>query len=81
MMMSQNENDTKEGLLKKLKKQQLVLVIYGIIILLLCLLAGFNIYKEGFSFNSSLLPLCFLPMQVYLIQDVKKIKATLKNKF
>ena len=64
---------TKKELLKKLKTQKTIFVIHSIVIVLMIVFAIFSTIENGFSF-SNLFPLCFLPMEVFILMEMKKIK-------
>ncbi|MGJ8743504.1 hypothetical protein [Polaribacter sp.] len=70
---------TKEELLKKLKTQKKLSLFHGCIIVLLFIVGGYKTYIEGISFNS-FLPLFFIPMQIYFMIEIKKIKKELASR-
>ncbi|MBU3011656.1 hypothetical protein KO506_09600 [Polaribacter vadi] len=70
---------TKEELIKKLKTQHKLSLFHGCIIVLLFIVAFYKTYQEGFSFGS-LLPLFFIPMQVFFFLDIKKLKKQIASK-
>ena len=78
-MASQFSTYTKEELLKKLKKQKLTSIIHGFIVLLMIVFAIFTTIEKGISFQT-FLPLFFIPMEVIMLIELKKIKEELKNR-
>ena len=70
---------TKKELEKKLKTQKRLLVIHSIVIVSMVILVLFSSIENGFSF-SSLFPLCFLPMQAFILIEIKNIKKELELK-
>lgn len=78
-MASQFSTYTKEELLKKLKKQKATAIVHGFIILLMIVFAIFTTIKNGISFQT-FLPLFFIPMEVIMLIELKKIKKELKTR-
>ena len=80
-MASQFSTYTKEELLKKLKAQKTMFTIKSIIIILMIVFATFSTIENGFSFHT-FLPLFFIPMSVYMFNEMKNIKKelSLRNK-
>lgn len=78
-MASQFSTYTKEELLKKLKKQKTGAIVHGFIILLMIVFAIFTTIKNGISFQT-FLPLFFIPMEVIMLIELKKIKKELKTR-
>ncbi|AUC85925.1 hypothetical protein CW731_11765 [Polaribacter sp. ALD11] len=67
---------TKEELLKKLKSQKTMFAIKGVVILLMIVFAIFSTIENGLSFHT-FLPLFFIPMSVYMFNEMKKIEKEL----
>ncbi|MDX6745701.1 hypothetical protein SHK09_02755 [Polaribacter sp. PL03] len=67
---------TKEELLKKLKSQKAMFAIKSIVILLMIVFAIFSTVENGLSFHT-FLPLFFIPMSVYMYNEMKKIEKEL----
>lgn len=67
---------TKEELEKKLKKQNTLLIIQGVVLLLMLIFAVFTTVENGLSFQT-FLPLFFIPMDLVMYFEVKKIKKEL----
>ena len=78
-MAYKTDEYTKEELQKKLKSQKLIHPIHGFIIILLFAVAGLQTYENGFSF-SSFFPLFFIPMQIFIHLEIKKLKKQLKSR-
>jgi choline-glycine betaine transporter len=70
---------TTKELLKKLKKQQTMFAIQGVIILLMLVFAVFSSIENGLSIQS-FLPLFFAPMLFVMLFEVKKIKKELRSR-
>jgi choline-glycine betaine transporter len=70
---------TTKELLKKLKKQQTMFAIQGVVILLMLVFAVFSSIENGLSIQSSL-PLFFAPMLFVRLFEVKKIKKELRSR-
>lgn len=68
-----------EELKRKLKSQQKSGAIHLVVVILLFITGAYKTYKEGISFYS-FLPLFFVPMQVYISVETKKLKKALKNR-
>jgi choline-glycine betaine transporter len=70
---------TSKELLKKLKKQQTMFAIQGVVILLMLVFAVFSSIENGLSIHS-FLPLFFAPMLFVMLFEVKKIKKELSSR-
>ena len=70
---------TTEELLKKLKKQQTMLAIQGVVILLMLVFSVFSSIENGLNIQS-FLPLFFAPMLFVMLFEVKKIKKELSSR-
>jgi hypothetical protein len=70
---------TTEELLIKLKKQQTMFAIQGVVILLMLVFAVFSSIENGLSMQS-FLPLFFAPMLFVMLFEVKKIKKELSSR-
>jgi len=70
---------TTKELLKKLKKQQTMLAIQGVVILLMLVFSVFSSIENGLNIQSSL-PLFFAPMLFVMLFEVKKIKKELSSR-
>lgn len=79
IMASQFSTYTKEELLKKLKKQKSMAAIHGFIILLMFVFAIFSFIEKGISVQT-FLPLFFIPMEVIMLLEIKKIKEELTKR-
>ena len=75
-MASQFSSYTKEELIKKLKKQKMMTIIQGFLVLLMIIFAVFATIEKGISFQT-FLPLFFAPMLLVMIFEMKKIKKEL----
>jgi hypothetical protein len=69
---------TSKELLKKLKKQQTMFTIQGVVILLMLVFAVFSSIENGLTIQS-FLPLFFAPMLFVMLFEVKKIKKELRS--
>ena len=78
-MASPLSHFSKEELLKKLKTQKQYLLIQTILVVLMVALAVLSTLEKGISFLK-FLPLFFIPMQLVMFFELKKIKRELKNK-
>lgn len=78
-MASPLSHFSKEELLKKLKTQKQYLLIQTILVVLMIALAVLSTLEKGISFLT-FLPLFFIPMQLVMFFELKKIKRELKNK-
>jgi len=78
-MASQFSTYTKKELLQKIKKQQLVTIIHGFVILLMIVYAIFVTIDKGISFQT-FLPLCFIPMHIFIVSELRKMKEDLKKR-
>jgi hypothetical protein len=70
---------TSKELLKKLKKQQTMFTIQGVVILLMLVFAVFSSIENGLTIQS-FLPLFFAPMLFVMLFEVKKIKKELRSR-
>ena len=70
---------TTEELLIKLKKQQTMFAIQGVVILLMLVFAVFSSIENGLTIQS-FLPLFFAPMLFVMLFEVKKIKKELRSR-
>ena len=70
---------TTKELLKKLKKQQTMLAIQGVVILLMLVFSVFSSIENGLNIQS-FLPLFFAPMLFVMLFEVKKIKKELSSR-
>lgn len=67
---------TKVELTKKLKTQQNLLIVKGIVIVLMIVFAVFSTLEKGVSFHT-FLPLFFIPMGLFMYLELKNIKKEL----
>lgn len=67
---------TKVELNKKLKTQQNLLIVKGIVIVLMIVFAVFSTLEKGVSFHT-FLPLFFIPMGLFMYLELKNIKKEL----
>ena len=79
MTSKSNLEYSKKELQRKLKKQKLLGLIHGMIVLFLLVIAIINTYNDGISFNT-FFPLFFLPMQFVFFYEVKKLKKEIATK-
>ena len=70
---------TKPELEKKLKSQKTLFVIQSIVIVLMIVFAVFSTLEKGISFQT-FLPLFFIPMDVVMYFELKKIKKELATR-
>jgi len=70
---------TKAELEKKLKSQKILFVIQSIVIVLMIVFAVFSTLEKGISFQT-FLPLFFIPMDVVMYFELKKIKKELATR-
>jgi len=70
---------TKPELEKKLKTQKTLFLIQSIVILLMIIFAIFSTLEKGISFQT-FLPLFFIPMDIVMYFEIKKIKKELASK-
>jgi hypothetical protein len=70
---------TSKELLKKLKKQQTMFTIQGVVIFLMLVFAVFSSIENGLTIQS-FLPLFFAPMLFVMLFEVKKIKKELRSR-
>ena len=70
---------TKPELEKKLKSQKTLFVIQSIVIVLMIVFAVFSTLNKGISFQT-FLPLFFIPMDIVMYFEIKKIKKELASK-
>jgi len=70
---------TKEELLKKLKTQKTLFIAQIAVILLMIVLAVFSTISNGVSYQT-FLPLFFIPMDVVMWFEMKKIKKELAKR-
>ena len=78
-MSSEFSSYTKKELLQKLKKQKLGALIHGFIVFLMILISVSSILDEEITFQTAL-PLFFIPMQVFLMLEIKKINKELAKR-
>lgn len=78
-MASSFSNYTKEELLKKLKSQKLLVIVHGFIVFLMLVLAILSTIEKGLSFTT-FLPLFFIPMEIVMLYELRKIKKELANR-
>lgn len=78
-MASQFSTYTKEELIKKMKKQKMMAIIQGVLIILMIIFAVFSTLEKGVSFQT-FLPLFFAPMLFVMIFEMKKIKKELTTR-
>ena len=69
-------NDSNKELEIKIKKQKLFSWVHGIILVFLFVVATYKTYVDGSNF-SSFFPLFFIPMQIVLHLETKKMKKEL----
>ena len=69
----------KEELLKKLKTQKTLFIAQSFVILLMIVLAVFSTISNGVSYQT-FLPLFFIPMDVVMWFEMKKIKKELAKR-
>lgn len=67
---------TKEELQKKLKTQKTMFALKCVIIVLMIVFAIFSTIENGVSFHT-FLPLFFIPMSIYMFNEMKKIEKEL----
>ena len=70
---------TKDGLLKKLKKQRKMALIQGFVIFLMIIFAIFTTIENGISVQT-FLPLFFSPMLAVMFFEIKKIKKEITSR-
>ena len=70
---------TKPELQKKLKSQNTLFVVQSIVIVLMIVFAVFSTLEKGISFQT-FLPLFFIPMDVVMYFELKKIKKELATR-
>lgn len=70
---------TKEELVKKLKKQKILLIVQAIILVLMTIFAVFATLEFGVTFKT-FMPLFFAPMLFVMLFEIKNIKKELLNK-
>ena len=70
---------TKPELEKKLKTQKTLFLIQSIVIVLMIVFAVFSTLEKGISFQT-FLPLFFIPMDIVMYFEIKKIKKELASK-
>ena len=70
---------TKPELEKKLKTQKTLFLIQSIVIVLMIVFAVFSTLDKGISFQT-FLPLFFIPMDIVMYFEIKKIKKELASK-
>lgn len=70
---------TKVELNKKLKTQQNLLIVKGIVIVLMIVFAVFSTLEKGVSFHT-FLPLFFIPMGLFMYLELKNIKKELASR-
>ena len=70
---------TKEELLKKLKTKKTLFIAQCFVILLMIVLAVFSTISNGVSYQT-FLPLFFIPMDVVMWFEMKKIKKELAKR-
>lgn len=78
-MKSQFSSYTTLELKSKLKKQQRILILQGIVIFLMLIFSIFSTLHKGTSFHT-FLPLFFSPMFISIYLDVKYIKKALDKR-
>ena len=78
-MASLNSTYTTPELLKKLKKQKILLIAQIIIVLLMVVFAVFSTLDKGVSFQT-FLPLFFTPMIFVMLYETKKLKEELAKR-
>lgn len=78
-MASLNSTYTKPELLKKLKKQKILLIAQIVIVLLMVVFAVFSTLEKGVSFQT-FLPLFFTPMIFVMLYETKKLKEELAKR-
>ena len=67
---------TKPELEKKLKTQKTLFLVQSIVIVLMIVFAVFSTLDKGISFQT-FLPLFFIPMDIVMYFEIKKIKKEL----
>ncbi|ARV06845.1 hypothetical protein BTO04_09180 [Polaribacter sp. SA4-10] len=70
---------TKPELEKKLKTQKTLFLIQSIVIVLMIVFAVFSTLEKGISFQT-FLPFFFIPMDIVMYFEIKKIKKELASK-
>jgi hypothetical protein len=78
-MKSTYSDYSTEELKRKIKSQQKSTYLHGVIVVLLFITGAYKTFEEGFSFFS-LLPLFFVPMQVYMSSELKKMNKELQSR-
>ena len=78
-MASLNSTYTKPELLKKLKKQKILLIAQIVIVLLMVVFAVFSTLEKGVSFQT-FLPFFFTPMIFVMLYETKKLKEELAKR-
>ena len=78
-MATSHSHFTKEELLKKLKSQKMFVIVQAVLIFLMIILAVLSTIDKGITFLT-FLPLFFVPMEIIMILELKKIKKELANR-
>lgn len=78
-MASQFSTYTTKELLKKLKKQKMMAIIHAVLLVLMLVFAVFSTLENGISFHT-FLPLFFIPMEIVMLLDIKKLKQEIATR-
>ena len=65
---------TREELIKKLKKQKQFILIQSFVLILMMILSIVSTVDNGITFLT-FLPLFFIPMLIVMVYELKKIKS------
>lgn len=78
-MASQFSTYTTKELLKKVKKQKIMAIIHAVLLLMMLVFAIFSTLENGISFHT-FLPLFFIPMEIVMLMDIKKLKQEIASR-
>ena len=78
-MASQFSTYTTKELLKKVKKQKIMAIIHAVLLLMMLVFAIFSTLENGISFHT-FLPLFFIPMEIVMLIDIKKLNQEIASR-